>query len=164
MGMQYVETVPEYVAAHSEDGPPIIDPDSRWELYPDGAFRIDHAMCPPPAEENHRLRMKHRYWFLRLQQEEDAFNYHKAEYQRQASYAAAGGVPLPPAAVIASLQAGKARVEELRRRFKELDDAVQQLPEIAVLRKQREILRERERQAHDLIGAINGISINEGQL
>ncbi len=79
-----IETMFEFDARHSTNGPKLGDPITSRELFPDGALRDSLGnQYEPPTEPGALLRAKRKYVALKLQLEEDAFKAFKNDCEEK---------------------------------------------------------------------------------
>jgi hypothetical protein len=144
----------------------------RAQVLVDGKrYFADGASCDeefrqrwePSTDPQSNAEQRKRYLTLKLKDEERLFNNFKRECLQQAKHAAAypGSCPPPSEQAIASLQAGKERIERLREQLDEVDNELAEYPdtEEAIQRERGELLGDYSQQARDIGEAIEAIEI-----
>ena len=134
--------------------------DSGW-FFEDGAFSNGSHHYEPPSDEFELARQRKIFFKTKLDDEITAFNRFKANVAAQANhYRRFGGSVMPPPADAADqLKAGGKRIHKLQEQLAELDEVLQQSPEVLRRQKNQEADARRQEEMASFESEIGSIRI-----
>jgi hypothetical protein len=157
-----IETMNEFEARHSKDGPKLGDVETSRELFADGAMRDAQGNgYEPPTEPGELLRAKRRYVALKLRLEKDVVEAVQKKWIEEASnrITYSNHLPGPPPNAKELLEEWNQGIAKIRKELEAIDHEISKLPDEVARRASFEHQRQRQQSARGQLSEIVSVVI-----